>query len=152
MDQSPLSGLLGCGLGLAMVFMVTVIGLAIAAFISYLLYDAERRLPEPFREMAPALVFLLLVPLFNLLWLFFVVVKVSQSYQRYFAARQQTGVGDCGFNLGLAWAITAIAVFVPVLGTLSALASLVLMILYLMKIGQLKAMVGGGPDAVLPTP
>ncbi|RPJ82434.1 MAG: hypothetical protein EHM13_08930 [Acidobacteria bacterium] len=152
MDQSPFSGLLGCGLGLALFFVVTILGVAIGVFISYLLYDAERRLPQPYQLISPPLIFLLVVPLFNLAWIFFVVLKVSQSFQKYFAAEGRTGVGDCGQGLGLGWAITAVCSLLPGIGVLSALASLVLMVLYLMKITQLKGMVTAGPAAPPPLP
>ena len=129
MDQSPLPGLLGCGLGLAVFFVLSLIGLAIGLFISYLLYDAERKLPEAYREISPGLIFLLLVPLLNMVWIFFVVIKVSQSFQKFFAAQQRTDVGDCGYGIGLGWAITAVCSLLPMIGIISALASLVLMVL-----------------------
>lgn len=152
MDHSPLPGLLGCGLGLAVFFVTALVCLAIALFIAYLLYDAERKLPEPYREIAPPLIFLLVVPILNLVWLFFVVIKVSQSFQKYFAAQQRTDVGDCGFNLGLAWAVTAVCSLLPVIGMLSAIASLVLMVMYLVKVTQLKGMIGPGGSSIVPPP
>ncbi len=150
MDHSPLPGLIGCGLGAAVLFAAAIVCLAIGVFICYLLYDAERRLPDAYREISPPLIFLLLVPLLNLVWIFVVVVKVSQSFQKYFAAQQKTDVGDCGFGIGLGWAITAVCVWIPVFGTLSGLASLVLMVIYLAKISQLKTLVGA--TAAVPPP
>ncbi len=151
MDDSALPGLLGCGMGLAFFFLVSLVGLVVGLVISYLLFDAERKLPQAYQKIVPGLVFLLVVPVFNLVWIFVVVLKVSQSFQAYFASRQRAGVGDAGQAIGLAWAITAIASLLPLIGFLSAVASIVLMVLYLMKITQLKAMVVPG-DATLPSP
>jgi hypothetical protein len=147
MDGSNLPALLGCGLGLAVFFVASLIGLAIGAFICYQLYLAAGQLPAPSRKLAPASVFLLLVPLVNFVWLFFVVIKLSQGYQEYFAAHPRPGVGDCGYGVGLGWAIASVCVFLPLAHVFAGLASLILMILYLVKMSQLRALVVAAPPA-----
>jgi hypothetical protein len=141
MDRVHLPALLGCGAGLFLFIVMFAIALAIGAFICYQLYLSAARLPEADRKLAPASAFLLLVPLLNFVWLFIVVMKLSEGYQQYFAARPRTDVGDCGYRLGLGWAIAAVCVMVPIANVFAGLASLVLMILYLVKLSQLRAMV-----------
>jgi hypothetical protein len=141
MDRSNLPALLGCGAGLVIFIVVFAIALAIGAFICYQLYLAAARLPEANRKLAPASVFLLLVPLVNIVWLFFVVMRLSEGYQQYFAAQQRTDVGDCGYRVGLGWAIAGACVVVPIANAFAGLAALILMILYLVKMSQLKAQV-----------
>jgi hypothetical protein len=141
MDRSDLPALLGCGAGLLVFTVVVTICLAVGAFVCYQLYLAASRLPEANRKLAPASVSLLLVPLLNVVWLFIVVMKLSEGYQQYFAAQQRTDVGDCGYRLGLGWAIATICVIVPIANFFAGPASLVMMILYLVKMSQLKAMV-----------
>lgn len=152
MDHSPLAGLLGCGVGLVVFLFFSLIFLAVGLLICWLLYDAVRRVPEPYRQIAPPLVFLLLVPLLNLVWLFYVVIKVSQSFQKYFASQQRTDVGDCGYNIGLGWAIASVCSLLPLLHLLAALVALVLMVLYLVKVTQLKGMIGPGGATLVPPP
>jgi hypothetical protein len=141
MDRTNLPALLGCGLGLAVMFVVVLMALVVGAFICYQLYLSARQLPPANRKLAPASVFFLLIPLVNIVWLFFVVMKLSQGYQEYFAANPRPGVGDCGYGVGLGWAVAAVCVIVPVAHFFAGLAALILMILYLVKMSQLRALV-----------
>jgi hypothetical protein len=141
MDRFNLPALLGCGAGLLVILVLFAFALAIGVFVCYQLYLAAARLPEANRKLAPAAVFLLLVPVVNMVWLFIVVMKLSEGYQQYFAAQQRTDVGDCGYRLGLGWAIAGLCVIVPIAHVFAGLAALILMILYLVKMSQLKAMV-----------
>ena len=141
MDRDSLPALLGCGLGLAVMFVMFLVALLVGVFICYQLYVAAKQLPPGQRKLTPASVFFLLVPLLNIVWLFFVVMKLSQGYQEYFAANPRPGVGDCGYGIGLGWAIASACVFVPIVHFFAGLASLILMILYLVKMSQLRALV-----------
>jgi hypothetical protein len=141
MDRGDLAALLGCGLGVAMMFVAFLVALAVGAFISYQLYLSAKQLPPANRKLTPASVFLLLVPVVNLVWLFFVVIKLSQGYQEYFAANPRPGVGDCGYGVGLGWAVAVVCVIVPVAHFFAGLAALILMVLYLVKMSQLRALV-----------
>jgi hypothetical protein len=84
--------------------------------------------------MEPGLVWLLLIPVFNLVWIFFVVLKIPESYQSLFYSRGRTDVGDAGRGLGLAYAICAVVSMgcsiIPCIGGIPALATLVLLILF----------------------
>jgi hypothetical protein len=86
--------------------------------------------------------FLLLVPFLNVVWLFVAVIKLSKGYQEYFAANPRPGVGDAGYAIGLGWAIATVCVLVPIAQIFAGLAALILMILYLVKMSQYRAMVG----------
>jgi hypothetical protein len=141
MDGSNLPGLIGCGFGLALLLLLFAVALAVGAFICYQLYLAAGRLPAANQKLPPVSVFLLLVPVVNIVWLFFVVMKVSQGYQEYFAANPRPGVGDCGYGIGLGWAIASACVFVPLAHYFAGLAALILMVLYLVKMAQLRALV-----------
>lgn len=147
MDASNLPGLLGCGFGLALMFVMFACALAIGAFICYQLYLAANQLPPANRKLPPASVFLLLIPVLNLFWLFYVVIKLSQGYQEYFAAHPRPDVGDCGYGIGLGWAVAALCSFVPFARIFAGLAALILMILYLVKMSQLRALVAAPPQA-----
>jgi hypothetical protein len=122
----------------AMAFMMIgccaiLIGLAIHIFVTYLLYSCHQRLPKPFQLMEPGLVWLMLIPIFNIVWQFFVVLRLSTSYQNYFRAQNRGDVGDCGYTIGLVALILSCVSIIPYLGCLTSLASLVLWIIYLVK-------------------
>ena len=128
-----------------MVLILVLVGLAIAIVICLLLYTAQKRVPMEHRRIEPGLVWLLLIPIFNYVWNFFVFLKIPESYQSYFRAQGRTDVGDCGRSLGQWYAICAAVGFaggfIPVVNCfagLIGLASLVLLIIFLIKITGLK--------------
>jgi hypothetical protein len=141
MDSSSLGALLGCGVGLFFLMIMLVVGLAIGAFICYQLYLAAQALPPAHRKLAPGLVFLLLVPVLNFFWLFYVVMKLSEGYKEYFAANPRGDVGDCGQGIGLGWAVASLCIIVPLANRFAGIAALILMVLYLVKMSQLRGMV-----------
>lgn len=91
------------------------------------------------RTLTPGLVWLNLIPLFSLVWNFFIVTHVSGSLKREFSERGIQDVGDCGQGIGIAMSILAVLIMVPVLGWwLASIATLVLWIIYWVKIVELK--------------
>jgi hypothetical protein len=110
----------------------------IAIVICYLLSEALKRVPPQFRKQDPALVWLLLIPCFNLIWNFFVFPKVSQSYKAYFDSVGRTDVGTCAAGLGMGYCICAVISIVPCVGFLAGVAGLVLLIMFLVEITRLK--------------
>lgn len=129
---------------------------AIKFFICWLLSDALKHLPPAYRQQQPEMVWLLLIPLFNLVWNFFVYPKIADSYKAYFAAQAggavptpmpgalpnlnyQTSPGDdCGRGIGLAYSICAAIAVIPYVGACTGIAALVLLIIFLVKISGLK--------------
>ena len=126
---------------IAIIVLAFLLALGIAVFVLYLLYDALRAIPPEYRSMEPGQVWLMLIPLFNLVWVFFVTQRIPESYQRFFNSRGRYDVGDAGKSLGLWYAICTVCSIIPCLGFFTALAGLVLLILFLVKITGLKAQV-----------
>lgn len=58
-----------------------VIHVALAAGIAFQVSDLLRRLPEEARRLPPGAAWLLLVPVFNCLWIWIALIKLSASYQ-----------------------------------------------------------------------
>ena len=123
-----------------------IIGLAIQAAICYLLSNALKAIPAEHRKQEPNMVWLLMIPLFNLVWNFFVVPKISDSFKSYFDSVGATDVGDCGRQIGLIYCILAALCVIPYVNTLTGLGALVLLILYLVKVNELKKKIA--PPAV----
>ena len=120
-----------------------LIGLAIAILILFLVYKCYVAIPEKHRKMSPGMVWLLLIPCFNLVWIFFVFPGLSKSFKSYFDSVGDNTVGDCGGLLALWYCILAVGSIplslVPFLGFLAGLATLVLLIIFLVKSFGLKA-------------
>ena len=131
---------------LAIYGVVFLVMLAIQLLVCYLLYKPAEAIPAEYRLMEPWHAFLLLIPLFNIVWLFIFPKNLSQSFQRLFAARNQMK-DDCGEKLGMWWAICQIAGIIPCLGVFFGIAGLIVMIMYLVKVNECKnlALAGGGP-------
>ncbi|MBI5393896.1 MAG: hypothetical protein HZA91_01225 [Verrucomicrobia bacterium] len=115
-----------------------VIGIAIGVLICWLLFDCCKRIPAQFRKQEPGMVWLLLIPLFNIVWVFFVFPRLSDSLKAYFDSVGKTGVGDCGRQIGFIYAICAVCGMIPFVNCLAGPAALVLLIIYLVKITGLK--------------
>ena len=108
---------------------------ALVVFVLYLitLMNTLKAVAPQNRRLTPGLVFLLLIPLFNLVWSFFVVIKIRDSLQAEFAARNLSGQGF-GYGVGLAMCILYIISIIPFINLLAAPAALVCWIIYWVKI------------------
>ena len=129
------------------ILLVVLIGGSLVAYllfhgvICYLMTAAIKVLPEEHLQITTGKIWLLMIPCFNIVWAFIVVQGISGSFRSYFLSRGQTQCGDCHNQLGLFCCIALCCNFVPYLNVISGLASIVLMIIYLVQIHQLKATV-----------
>lgn len=125
-----------------------LISMAIAVVICWFLSSCLERVPAEHRKQQPAMVWLLLIPCFAIVWNFFVYPKIAESYKSYFDSMGRTDVGDCGRNLGLWYSILGcvslvlgIIPFVNFVNCLLSPATLVLWIIFLIKAGTLKSQI-----------
>jgi len=126
---------------MVVILIACLIGLAIAIVLLYLVFSCFQRIPAQHRQMEPWQVWLLLIPLFNLVWNFFVYPKLAKSYQSYFAQQGRTDVGDCGEKIGWAYAICAAICIIPCVNYIAGPAALVLWIIFLVKALTLKGQI-----------
>ena len=138
----------GGSLSIVPIIIGALIGLGILAAILTVLSSALGRLPAEYRLMEPGMVFLTLIPLFGTVWLFFVVSRLSRSYQAYWANQGRPEFGDCGRGVGLGWAICGVVTLIPFIGILAAICALVCMILFLSKASSMKNQIGLQPMAM----
>lgn len=133
-------GVVGAVLAFYGVIFLGILSVVIGvhAVICYLLTLPLKRLPEQYRLMAPGQVWLLLIPCFNLVWNFFVYQRIADSLKAYFDSVGDPTVGDCGKGVGLWYAISVCCCLVPCLNYIAWLPALILLIIYLVKIHELK--------------
>ena len=129
------------GILLAGVIGVLVVYLLLQGLVCYLMAAAIKVLPEEHLQITTGKIWLQMIPCFNIVWAFLVVQGISGSFRSYFLSRGQTQYGDCHNQLGLFYCIAVCCNFVPYLNMISGLASIVLLIIYLVQIHQLKATV-----------
>jgi hypothetical protein len=126
------------GIYIAFLIGVIVVSLAVLIVVMVLIAGCYSRIPQQYREMEPGMVYLMLIPCFNLVWVFFVTLRLSTSFQKYFVAHGRTDVGDCGYQIGLWYSICTVAGIVPCVNYAAGPAALVLLIIYLVKVIGLK--------------
>ena len=139
----------------SVILFAVLVQLAIFVVICLLLYNAQKAIPPEHRRIEPGMIWLLLIPIFSLVWNFFVFLRIPDSYRSYFQSLGRD-VGDAGRSIGLALAICAACTIVPCVNLLAAPAALVLLIIFLVKIYNLKGQIAGGgqgfPVGGPPTP
>ena len=121
-----------------------VFWLVIALFVCWLLYGAFERIPARFRRLDPGLVWLLVVPCFGLIWNFVVFPSLARSFKAYFDSAGDSTVGDCGEQVGLFFAVAAVCMLVPCLDHIAFVAAMVLLVVYLVKVQELKRKIPPG--------
>lgn len=111
--------------------IMSLLGFILVIWVAYSMMDALSAIPEEYRELSPAVPWLLLVPVVNIVVLFLVFIKVPDSLNAYLTANGDTAHGDCGRSNGLIGSILYILGCTFPIG-------LVLLVMSLMKISQAK--------------
>lgn len=137
-------------------FIVIVIGFIfivglIVAFVFYLinLMNLLKEIDESNRQMPPANVFLMFIPLFNLVYPFIMYPKISESIRLEAESRGMPAFGDSLKALGMVIAIASVvqvvceqlkaeSIYIAGLGSLLSLGCLVLWIVYWVKAARIK--------------
>jgi hypothetical protein len=135
---------LQAGVSLVFVMVGLAIGLAISIAVILIVQSFFKRIPPEHRKMEPGMVWLLIIPCFNVVWNFFVFLKLSDSFKSYFDSQGVMDVGDCNRGLALAYCITAVLCLVPCLNYLAGPVALVLLIVVLVKYNGLKERIPAG--------
>ena len=91
------------------------------------------------RKMPAGNVWLLLIPVFNIVWLFLVVGNIADSYRSEFMERNiPSDEARPSYNIGLATAVLQCCCIIPVLNILAGFGFLVCWIIYWVKVAGLK--------------
>jgi hypothetical protein len=116
---------------------VIVVSVAIHAVLCWFVSKLLKRVPKQYRKQEPGMVWLMMIPCFNFVWSFFVYPKLAESYKAYFIAQGRPDV-DCGESLAMAYCILLCCSIIPYVNALTGTAGLVVLILFLVKINDLK--------------
>ncbi len=159
---TPVLAALGIGtIGLGSSELVVILVIAafllipfalLPAILSFLLLN---RIPAEHRKQEPGLAFLLIIPLFSIIWAFFVYPRISDSLRSYFASRGQDRA-DCGRGIAIATCVCIACSIIPIVGMLSGLAGLVLLIVFFVKAfgltGEIQKSLSTGTASIAPPP
>jgi len=125
------AGIAGILIGLLIVFAIMLVP---AIFYILTLQKTLSKCAPENQAMAPGLAWLLLIPLVNMVWHFFVVLNVAKSLGAEFQKRGIAEEAEPGKKLGLIMCILACCGIIPILGVLCSLGAFVCWILYWVKI------------------
>jgi len=113
-----------------------------AVFYLLTLREALWRCAEESRTASPGSVWLMLIPLFNLVYGFILVGNIARSLGNEFARRGIAPADrDPGKSLGIAMCILNLCSIIPVLGILLWFAGLICWIIYWVKIADYSRMI-----------
>jgi hypothetical protein len=102
------------------------------------------------RSFSPEMLWLLVVPLVNLVWHFMVVIGMAKSLENEFRRRNAPGIEPLpGQSIGIAMCVCAACSIVPLLGFLAAIAYLILWIIYWVRIAEFSRVLSMLPEPAL---
>jgi glycopeptide antibiotics resistance protein len=129
--------------------VLVVVAIMLVPFIFYLLtlQKALNRCSPECRAMNPGMVWLMFIPLFNLVWHFFVVINMAKSLAAEFQKRGIAEEPKPGQTIGLVMCILGCCGIIPILGILCSLGGLVCWILYWVKIAGYSTKIAAPPAA-----
>ena len=131
-DAHPLFASLFSGPSIPVVLGLLLLVMPIRYILT--LTQALKRCSPAARTMEPASVWLLLIPVFNLIWNFIVVLGMAKSLSNEFARRGISSDAEPGKTWGLAMCILALLVVVPAIGIIFPVVGVVCWGLYWFKI------------------
>jgi hypothetical protein len=137
---------------LIVLLLVSGIFLVPAIFYLLTLQNVLIRCAPASRTMEPGMVWLSLIPFFNLIWNFFVVMGIAKSLGNEYVRRRMPSPEPApGQSIGLAMSICMCCCIIPLLGALTGLVAFVLWILYWIKVAEYSRRLDL-PQAAVPIP
>lgn len=122
-----------------LVFVILAISILPTVFYLITLQSTLNEVSRENRRMEPGMVWLVLIPLFGIVWQFIIVNNIADSLQAEFKVRNiDVGEERPGIGIGLAYCILMCCSIIPFLGFFTSVAALVCWIIYWVKISGFK--------------
>jgi len=125
---------------LVIIGAVFLVMIGIQAYVCYVVAEAQKALTEEHQKTPPWVVWLMMTPCANVIVNFFVFIMVPSSYQSFFLSRREHFDGNLSM-LGIVYSILALLTFIPYLGSCLAVVALIFLILFLVKLNEMKTRV-----------
>ncbi len=123
----------------ALVFMAVFIILVIFPLFFYLntLSSILKEIGPENRKMAPEQVWLSLIPIFGIIWQYFIVSRIADSINLELTKRNIYSVENRpGYNIGIIYCILFSFSIIPYIGILSAVGGIVCWLVYWIRINE----------------
>jgi len=125
-----------------MLIVLVVLGICLIPTIFYLitLQNTLNQVKPENQKMQPGLVWLILIPLFGIVWQFIVVNNIADSLKAEFQQRNiNVGEDRPGSGIGMAYCILMVCSIIPFVGFLTSIAGFICWIMYWVKISDFKS-------------
>jgi hypothetical protein len=130
-------------------FLFSIVFIIPAIFYLLTLQSALAKCPPGSRTMEPGMVWLLLIPLFHLVWHFFVVMALGNSLGNEFRRRGIQCLDQLpGQSIGMAMCICGCCGIIPFINFLALPAAFALWIAYWVKIAEFSRALDFPPIAI----
>jgi len=124
----------GIAILIGIIAFALVIGITIQIFYILTLRNCLRQVRPQNRRFEPNNTWLLLIPLFSLVYNFFVVKGISESLQNEYEQLGESYPTAPTYQLGLSYAIASCLTWIPLVGSFIAIAAVVLFIVYWVQV------------------
>jgi hypothetical protein len=124
-----------------LILILIALCLALLPTIFYLitLQNTLKEVSYENRKMQPSEVWLMLIPLFGLVWQFIIINRIADSLKSEFDKRNiSVDEERPGYSIGLTYCILLCCGWIPVLGILASIGGLICWIIYWVKINGYK--------------
>jgi len=128
------------GMGIVLIIILAIaIGLIPQIFYLLTLQNTLKEVSPANQKMPPSNVWLILIPLFGMVWAFIVINRMADSLKAEFAKRNVVVEEDRpGYTIGLTYCILMCCSIIPILGSLAVMGGIVCWIIYWVKIAGYK--------------
>ena len=127
----------GLGVGeLSLILLIISVFAIPYIFFILTLRKAVLRCEVESREISPGSIWLLLLPLFNLIWQFYVVTKLSMTLGKELNRKGIESPANPAQSIGIAMCIFQVLTLIPIVGAISGIVGFVLWIVYWVKIAN----------------
>ena len=121
-----------------LLFVIVIGSIVLNVFYLLNLQDTMKEVVEARRKVPPVNVWLMFIPLFNIIYPFILYPNISDSVKAEYEHRGMPAKGDFARGIGIAMPILSLVSIIPYLGILIAIANLVLFIVFWSKMAEFK--------------
>ena len=138
------------GLSAAITLLMLLLLLLPTIFYLITLQKALEAISVENRQMPPGQIWLSLIPLFNFVWMFFVVNKIAESFQlECYRLNITTTELKPTYGIGTAKNILRLCAFIPVLGIIAGIGFIICWILHWIKVNEYKNLILANRDNII---
>jgi hypothetical protein len=134
-------------LGAFLIIIVIAIAISVLIAVFYLLnlQNLLKEIEPKNRLVEPTNVWLMFIPLFNIVYPFILYPKICDSVKNEYSSRGIKEAGDFGRGIGIAMPILSLCGIIPILGSLAGLANFILFIVFWVKMAGYKTKLKSSP-------